>query len=133
MSLIVDASVAVKWFAEEPGSIEAEALLASTDELVAPDFILAEIGNALWKKASRGLLDPRQAAASASNAAGYFDRLIALKELTIRSMEIALAVRHPIYDCYYIALAQRENAPLITADERQLAAARKAKVKVRRL
>jgi predicted nucleic acid-binding protein len=133
MSLIVDASVAVKWFSEESGSAEAEALLASGEELLAPALVLAEIGNALWKKARRSLLEPRQAISGTNEAPGYFDQLIAPEELATRSIEIALAVQHPIYDCFYIALAQRENAPLITADERQLAAARKAKVKVRRL
>jgi len=133
MSLIVDASVAVKWFSEELGSTEAEALLASDEDLLAPDLILAEIGNALWKKARRSLLDPRQAVEGTTNAPGYFDRLLPPEELATRAIEIALAVRHPIYDCFYIALAQHENATLVTADERQLAAARTAKVKVRRL
>lgn len=50
MSLIVDASVAVKWFSEEEQSDLAETLLASMELLIAPDLVIAEIGNALWKR-----------------------------------------------------------------------------------
>ena len=53
MSLIVDASVAVKWFVEEPDSDRARQLEFADEDLIAPDLALAEVGNALWKKAVR--------------------------------------------------------------------------------
>jgi predicted nucleic acid-binding protein len=40
-------------------------------------------------------------------------------------MELALLQDHPIYDCFYLALAEREHLPIVTADGRLLAAARK--------
>ena len=48
-------------------------------------------------------------------------------------LPLALNLGHPIYDCFYLALAQRQDVPLVTADEAMIAAARKAKVKVRRI
>jgi predicted nucleic acid-binding protein len=27
-------------------------------------------------------------------------------------------LRHPVYDCFYLALAEREDATLVTADRR---------------
>ena len=39
MTLVVDASVACKWFVEEPGSADADKFLAGGDELVAPDLM----------------------------------------------------------------------------------------------
>jgi predicted nucleic acid-binding protein len=42
-------------------------------------------------------------------------------------------LRHPIYDCFYLALAQREGASLVTADNKMLGAAKQARVKVRGL
>ncbi len=44
---------------------------------------------------------------------------------------LAQAHNLPIYDYAYIALAQREDAELVTADERMFAVAGKAKVKVK--
>ena len=133
MSLIVDASVAVKWVAEEHGSSDARALGDGTEELIAPELVIAEVGNALWKKCRLHILDRAQAARGLRQLPLLFHRLHSDATLSERALEIAHDARHPIYDCFYIALAQQEDAPLITADDRQLAAARKAKVKVRRL
>ena len=133
MSLIVDASVAVKWIADEPGSTDARALGDGAEELIAPDLVIAEVGNALWKKCRLGILSHAQAAGGLSQLPLLFHRFKADMMLSGRALEIARDALHPIYDCFYIALAEQENAPLITADERQLAAARKAKVRVRRL
>jgi len=53
-NLVVDASVAIKWFVAEPLSTEARRILddyqAGTLSLVAPDLINAEFGNIVWKK-----------------------------------------------------------------------------------
>jgi predicted nucleic acid-binding protein len=134
MNLIVDASVAVKWFSEEPGSKRAESLLASDDNnLIAPDLILAEIGNALRKKAAKKLLTPRQALDAVRHAPKFFDRLFPLAEMATRATEIALDLRHPIYDCFYLALAEREQMELVTDDKKLIAVAKKARVKVRAL
>ena len=124
MSLIVDASVAVKWFAEEEGSPRAEALLENED-LIAPDLIIAEVGNAMWKKFRKHWLTRVQVIAAIEQLPGYFSRMISTPDLAPRAMELALLQDHPIYDCFYLALAERERLPIVTADGRLLAAARK--------
>ncbi len=43
MTLVVDASVALKWFVAEDGSTRAAALLAGPELLVAPDLIEDEV------------------------------------------------------------------------------------------
>jgi predicted nucleic acid-binding protein len=45
MILVVDASVACKWFVEEDGSQAAEALLDSGSTLLAPDLLVPEVCN----------------------------------------------------------------------------------------
>ena len=64
---------------------------------------------------------------------GPFDELVPSEALHTRALELAIDLRHPIYDCFYLALAEREAAALVTADTRLLAVAAKAKVKTRRL
>jgi len=56
LTLVVDASVAIKWFAPEPLA-EAAAELRREPELVAPDFLLVEIANVFWKRMRRGGAD----------------------------------------------------------------------------
>src|SRR5262245_9479498 len=133
MSLIVDASVAVKWLSEEPDSQKAEAVLAGPDTLLAPELILVEIANALRKKQSQNALTKRQALDAIAHAPHFFERLVPLQDLLTRAAEIALSVQHPVYDCFYLALAERERADLVTADARLVAIAQKAKVRARTL
>jgi predicted nucleic acid-binding protein len=133
VTLVVDASVAVKWVLPEPGSDQAAALRNEEPDVIAPSLVVAEIGNALWKSALRKDLERSQALDGLRIATAHFSRLIGIEDLAADAMAFAVDGRHPIYDCFYLALARRENAALITADEDMIAAARKAKIKVRRL
>ena len=62
-----------------------------------------------------------------ATAAGLFTALVPMAELAASATEIAIKLKHPIIDCFYLALAERECAPLITADKRLIAAAKRAK------
>lgn len=133
MTLIIDASVAVLWTLQQAGSDRAAALSRETS-LIAPSIILAEIGNAIWKAVRRGDLPSTEAATAIEIASGPLDLLIPSEELHRRALEIAIDLDHPIYDCFYLALAERERCPLVTADERLLKAVKKLKgVEVRKL
>jgi predicted nucleic acid-binding protein len=123
MSLVVDASVAVKWILDEDASARALALKELREELIAPSLVLAEIGNVLWKHVLRQTLSQADAALGLVHLAATFDRLEPLESLHKRAMALALQLQHPIYDCFYLAVAEREPAPLVTADRRLLAAA----------
>jgi predicted nucleic acid-binding protein len=133
MTTVVDASVAVKWILPEPGSSAAAALRDEDPNLIAPSFVTAEISSALWKAIQRGTLDRSDGIAAIEAALIWFQAVIPLEHLRARALALAIDLRHPIYDCFYLALAERESAPLVTADETLIAAARKAKIKVRRI
>jgi predicted nucleic acid-binding protein len=126
MTLVIDASVALKWMLQEEGTDRAIAI-RSESELVAPALILAEVGNALWKTVRRGEAPLFEAQAALNALPRFFFRLVESAELSARALDLAVAVDHPIYDCYYLALAERERAPLMTADNRLLTASRRLK------
>ena len=118
MKLTVDASVAVKWFVAEPLHGEARRLLSHRLCLHAPDILLAEFANTIWKKARKGELDDPQP---------YFDELALLPDIVTlhptgqlvgRAAGIAAEVDHPVYDCLYVACAEVEAPVLITADKK---------------
>jgi predicted nucleic acid-binding protein len=48
-TLVIDASIAVKWVVEEDGTSEALALRQKA-KLIAPELLVAECANILWKK-----------------------------------------------------------------------------------
>src|SRR3954453_16608751 len=99
MSLIVDASVAVKWVAEEPGSAKARDLIGSGQRLLAPDLVLVEAGNALRKKLARGVIDRVQALSGVQTVERAFDELFPARPLVHAAIRLALDLRHPVYDC----------------------------------
>ena len=120
MTLIVDASVAIKWFKREHDSPVAE-LVPLADTLAAPEMLLAELCNACWKAFRLRLLTAQQMDATPTVIRRYVGMFYSLEPLAPRAVFISRALDHPVYDCFYIALAEREAAPLVTADRRLLA------------
>jgi predicted nucleic acid-binding protein len=126
VTLVVDASVAIKWFVQESRSDAARAVLDSGEPLVAPDLVVPEACNAAWKKVKRGEISEEQGAAVARVLPMSFDRLTPTAELAPRAFAIGHRFDHPVYDCFYLALAETESATLVTDDAQVLALARKA-------
>ncbi len=81
MTLVVDASVALKWFVSEPGTDAAATLLAGPEPLIAPQLVVGEICNATWKLWRRGALAAVQAQRIASRIARTYDRLVPMPGL----------------------------------------------------
>lgn len=129
MSLVVDASIVVKWAIAEVGSDQANEL-RHRPGLMAPSLIAAEIGSALLKRARSGEVSRDDALAAARAVLLPFDAFVPLETLHEQALTIAFAGDHPIYDCFYVALARREGAPLITADRKMAALAERAGVAV---
>ena len=122
MSFVVDASVAIKWFVEEDLSEEAAAILGYGEALFAPELLLAEIGNVLWKKVIRGELAPHRAHEIAGKTEAGIPALYSMRLLNARALHIALTLGHPVYDCFYIACAEMTDSVVVTADQRLCAA-----------
>jgi len=59
--IVVDASVAVKWFLPEAGSEEATQLLTGTDKLIAPDLVRVEVAAAITRRVRLGELPENEA------------------------------------------------------------------------
>jgi predicted nucleic acid-binding protein len=123
VTLVVDAGVAAKWVLPEANADRAAALREEPGGLLAPTLIVAEVGNAVWKRARRGEVTPAEAIAAIGIVRSLVTELVAMEELDHRAMEIALRLDHPIYDCFYLALAEHARTAIISADTKLLAAA----------
>ncbi len=120
MTLVVDASVACKWFIAEPGSDAAETVIAGGEMLLAPDQLVPEVCNVAWLKLRRGEIAAQQASEMAEGLADLLDELVPCVQLARRAFELAGALDHPAYDCFYLALAEQRDARLVTDDRRLL-------------
>jgi predicted nucleic acid-binding protein len=120
--LVVDSSVAVKWFIVEPYSTEARTILDQYQNgsisFLAPDLINAEFGNIIWKKhVFQGL--------AASDAQSIVDDFRALPfnfvptaRLLDDAYKFAVKNHRTVYDSLYLALSLREGCQFVTADEK---------------
>lgn len=121
--IIVDASVAMKWFVAEDGHIEARRLQAVFTRLAAPDFLLIEVANIAWKKARRGELPLATASAIVTDLRASPLRLIEAGTLIEAALALSLEIDHPVYDCLYLAAAVQLDGVCLTADQRLIAKA----------
>lgn len=114
---VIDASVSVKWFAEEDDSFLARSVIRSGVILLAPELLVAEAASALTKKVRAGEF-PRGGLAAALDELDYLLEIVSSRSLMLGAQALSLEFGTSIYDCVYLALAQREGARLLTADER---------------
>ncbi len=126
MMLVIDASVAVKFVVREPGTDEANALVSSSHVLIAPDWMLVEVIEALRKKVKANELIEADAKAGINVLKQLFERFDPAIELMSEMQSLAFQLQHPAYDCLYLALALREGAQMITADRKFWNAAKRA-------
>lgn len=119
---VVDASVAVKWFVPEAHSGDAERLLDPEIQLSAPDLILPEVGNTIWKKVRRQEISAAEATEVLSAFTNMPLDLHSSEGLLAPAFEIAVALDRTVYDSMYLALAVGLDCPFVTADERFQAA-----------
>ena len=122
--LVIDASVAVKWVVEEPGTQEALALRRA--RLSAPDLLIPECANILWKKHKLGQLRPAEALLAAQLLERADVNLAPMGAHLERATALAIDLDHPAYDCFYIALALDKGCAFATADQRLIAKARQS-------
>ncbi|MEM4374497.1 MAG: type II toxin-antitoxin system VapC family toxin [Nitrososphaerota archaeon] len=117
--LVLDASVAVKWFSAE--QLREKALLILKKyidgevELIAPSLLYYEVANALRYNPRFGIEEVKEAVKALED--------LALKiydfkgDLASNAVETAYRTGITVYDGAYIALARMEGATLYTADK----------------
>jgi predicted nucleic acid-binding protein len=116
--LVVDASVVVKWFLPEVLAEAALRVAGAENEHLAPELLAAEFASALWKKQRRGEIEAPAAARMLADFNRLTVDLVPLMPLMPTAFAIATAAGHSVYDCWYLALAEREDCPVVTADRR---------------
>lgn len=131
---VFDACVAAKWLLPEALSDKALALVEAMDDVKAPSLVLAEMNNAIWKRLRRAEISATTAKALSARVPGLFTTIVPIETLSSRAAEIMITLTHPIYDCLYLALAEREGLPIVTVDAAFMEAARRlGTVEVRHL
>lgn len=117
---VIDATVAFKALIATEGTEKARDVLKAAERLIAPELLIAEICNALATLERANKVSCAEASALIRRLPGIFDVIYPIASFATRAFEIASDLRHPAYDCFYLALAELEQDQLVTADKRLL-------------
>ena len=130
MNLVIDASAAVSLVLATPGSEIFFAPLDEAELVMAPDLFIPEVCNAIWKYRKADLLPMDRCERALEHALSLPDQLES--SLGLHREAFALAVRHihPMYDALYLVLARRNNASILTLDQRLAELARKLEIDI---
>jgi predicted nucleic acid-binding protein len=128
--VVVDASIAFLWFANEPDPFGAERLLETESALLAPDLMAVEATNAWWKKLRRREMELADVEQAVTNLLALGIAWTPSTVLLRPAARLAVELGHPVYDCLYLTLAASHSALLATADDRLRQAAERLGVRV---
>lgn len=124
-TIIVDASVAMKWLVDEEWSDAAEALRTDVHNFggtfASPPHFRGEVTNAVYQRVRRGLLSVDDALAAITRFSAT--EFIVFSAPDLYDVAFGLALRYrlaTIYDALYVAVAQELQVPLWTDDRRLL-------------
>lgn len=115
---VVDASVVAAAFFQEEQAESAQALLAGKRVLHAPDLILAEVANVIWKRCGRGEIGEDEACQMMADVLRLPLCITPCANLVEAALELAIRTRRTVYDCLYLALAVRTRSVMYTSDKR---------------
>jgi predicted nucleic acid-binding protein len=122
MRYVLDSNVALKWVLKEPDSPKAikvrDELRNGMYELLSPDVFPVEVAHALAKAERRGILQPPEAERRLADVLATSPTFHPYLPLLSRALSIASQARIGVYDCLYVALAEREGCEFLTADDR---------------
>lgn len=121
--LVLDASAVVRIIEGSPQAAAFQQAVLDAALVLAPELMLTEVSNALWRLQRAGQLQAESLQQCLSRAAALVDHIEPDRHLQVEALALACHLDHPVYDCLYLALARREAAVLLTADQKLMALA----------
>jgi len=93
-------------------------IISKADKVIAPSMFDAEVTNVMWKYVRAGYVDIENAKLSLALGIQLVDEFVPIVELAAESLHEAIRLNHPVYDLYFMVLARRNGATLLTVDEK---------------
>jgi predicted nucleic acid-binding protein len=125
MKYVLDVSVALCWVLTRSSSPGAgrlrDGLRQGVHDLIAPSVFPAEAASALTKAERQRLVPVGQARFLLDDILATLPSLHPYEPLLGRAVDISSQTRGGLYDCLYVALAEREGCELVTDDQRLIA------------
>ena len=117
MRLVLDASAALEVVLKRSRAGDFIRAIQDADTVMAPELLVPEVVNAIWKYHQFYRLDLNTCNQALELAIELADDLVSCKDLWREAFLLARKNRRPAYDMFYIALARREDAAILTMDK----------------
>ena len=129
MIVVIDASAAIEIALGNEYAMAFSKILADSDLVMAPDTFSAEITNVFWKYAQFATLPVPKCEAGIDDCNDLVDDFVSTKSLCREAFLESIRKKHSSYDIFYLAVARRNNALLLTRDKKLLKLAEEMGVK----
>jgi predicted nucleic acid-binding protein len=124
MKYVLDSSVGFTTLIAETDSAKAQPLAddyrKGIHELLAPDVFPVELAHAITRAERQARITPTEGARLLTDILNRLPQLHPPIPLLPRAYAISSTARIGVYDCLYVALAEREGCELVTADDKLL-------------
>ena len=118
MKVILDASCAMEIIFNRGGGGKLKQRIAESDESLAPDLLFPEVVNGVWKAHHFGGVSLAICDEALAVLNDLTDTLVPAKDLYHEAFVLSREYQRPAYDMFYLALAKREDAILLTLDSK---------------
>ena len=122
--IVVDASLAVKWYLDEPLADQADAeLVDHLGKISVPDIFISEVVGVLVRRANIDKSKRHNSEESIARLTALFENagigaVRSSPQSIANGANLALDLGHPLKDCIYLALAMELGCELVTCDAR---------------
>ncbi|MDF1569143.1 MAG: type II toxin-antitoxin system VapC family toxin [Spirochaetaceae bacterium] len=118
MISVIDASGAIEIALYKERAQEFKRVLADSEIVLAPDLFVSEVTNAFWKYRTLTEFSEGQCVAAIQFCLEMVDDFVSTKELWREAYSQSVTSKHSVYDVFYLIVARRNSARLVTCDKK---------------
>jgi len=120
MIIVIDANAALEIGLNRTFGDEYKKNLMESDLVIVPDIYPSEITNALWKYVYIAKQDIVECEKVLDLCMNLIDDFVSTRDLSREALYEATKFKHPAYDIYYLILARRNGASILSRDKKLL-------------
>jgi len=130
MIIVLDASAAIEIALQKEKGILFQKILLESDLVIAPDTFPSEITNVFWKYGFYANMEKDKCEKGIDYCLDLVDDYIDTKSICREVFFESINNEHSSYDIFYLVVARRHNAAIITKDKKMITTAKKLNIKV---
>jgi predicted nucleic acid-binding protein len=130
MTVVVDASAAIEITLGRELAGAFQRVLNEAEVVLAPDIFPAEITNVFWKYGHHSDLATEVCQRGIAYCLDLVDDYVSTQYLCREVFSESIKLKHAAYDVFYLVVARRNDAVVLTRNKKMIEAARALKVSV---